>query len=211
MTLNSVELALYNAIGSIATSLNGLQEQLLTLLTPAVTAVSPNSGVEAVTVQISGSGFTGTTAVNFGTVAATNFTVNSDTGITAVVPMGSGTVDVTVTNSFGTSPVNASDEFLYAVLPVVTSLSIVLEDEGGGASNGEGSPGDPATITGTGFTGVTSVKFIGAEVTSFTVDSDTEISTIVPNGQSGSSGNVIVTNAAGSSVAGDGNFFEYED
>jgi hypothetical protein len=48
-------------------------------------------------------------------------------------------------------------------------------------------------------------------VTSFTVDSDTEISTIVPNGQSGSSGNVIVTNAAGSSVAGDGNFFEYED
>ena len=33
-----------------------------------------------------GTGFTGATAVDFGTAAATNFTVNSDTQITATSP-----------------------------------------------------------------------------------------------------------------------------
>ena len=48
-------------------------------------------------VTITGTGFTGATAVDFGTTAATSVTVVSDTSITADSPAGTGTVDVTVT------------------------------------------------------------------------------------------------------------------
>ena len=48
-------------------------------------------------VTITGTGFTGATAVDFGTTPATDLTVVSDTTITADSPAGTGTVDVTVT------------------------------------------------------------------------------------------------------------------
>ena len=48
-------------------------------------------------VTITGTGFTGATAVDFGTTAATDVTVVSDTSITADSPAGTGVVDVTVT------------------------------------------------------------------------------------------------------------------
>jgi hypothetical protein len=42
-------------------------------------------------------------AVSFGILPATSFTVNSDTQITAVTPVGLGTVPVTVTTAAETS------------------------------------------------------------------------------------------------------------
>ena len=52
-------------------------------------------------VTITGTGFTSATAVDFGTMPATNFTVVSDNSITADSPAGTGTVDVTVTTPGG--------------------------------------------------------------------------------------------------------------
>src|SRR5271166_2793165 len=65
---------------------------------PAVTSVSPTSGPAGGgnTVIITGTSFIGTTAVDFGTTAATMYTVNSLTSIGATSPAGSGTVHVTV-------------------------------------------------------------------------------------------------------------------
>jgi hypothetical protein len=63
-------------------------------------------------VSITGSNFTGASAVSFGTTPAKSFTVNSSTSITAVAPaLGTSTVDVTVANSSGTSAVSAADEW----------------------------------------------------------------------------------------------------
>ena len=53
---------------------------------PAVTSVSPNTGSTAggTSVTITGSGFTGATTVNFGTTAATSFTVHLRTSVRLV-------------------------------------------------------------------------------------------------------------------------------
>jgi hypothetical protein len=82
-----------------------------------VTGVSPGSGPVSggTSVAITGSGFTGATAVNFGATAASSFTVNSDTSITATAPAASavGPVDVTVTTPSGTSATSSADQFTY--------------------------------------------------------------------------------------------------
>jgi hypothetical protein len=82
---------------------------------PAVTAISPNTGVPSggTTVTITGANFTGVTAVRFGGNTATSVTVNSVTKITATSPAGTGTVDVTVTAAGGTSPASSADQFSY--------------------------------------------------------------------------------------------------
>ncbi|HVB19720.1 MAG TPA: peptidoglycan-binding protein, partial [Candidatus Paceibacterota bacterium] len=83
---------------------------------PIVTSVASSTGATAggTIVTITGSGFTGATAVKFGTTAATSFTVNSDTSITATSPAGIGAVDVTVTAPGGTSATGSADQFTYA-------------------------------------------------------------------------------------------------
>ena len=89
---------------------------------PVVSGVSPSSGPAAggSTVAITGSAFTGATAVHFGASAAP-FTVVSDTQITATAPAGSGTVDVTVTTGAGTSAIGAGDQFTFVSPPPPTA------------------------------------------------------------------------------------------
>ncbi len=67
------------------------------------------------TVTITGTNFSGATAVHFGGIAAAGFTVNGPTSITAITPAGSGIVDVTVTAATGTSAIHAADQFTYQV------------------------------------------------------------------------------------------------
>ncbi|HVA02983.1 MAG TPA: IPT/TIG domain-containing protein, partial [Acidimicrobiales bacterium] len=101
---------------------------------PTVTGVSPTSGpTSGTSVAITGTNFTGTTAVRFGAVAATTFQVNSATSITATAPAGSaGAVDVSVTNATGTSATNPSDLFDYVSAPgVVTPVGGALTSKQG--------------------------------------------------------------------------------
>jgi hypothetical protein len=84
------------------------------LSAPTVTKVEPSHGSAGTTVTITGTGFTGASAVHFGATSAESFTVNSDTSITAVSPREKGTVDVTVTTPAGTSPTSAADQFTFS-------------------------------------------------------------------------------------------------
>ncbi len=85
--------------------------------TPAVSSVEPDFGPVAggTTVKIAGTDFNTASAVKFGTVPATGFTVESDTQITAIAPRSTtvGAVDVTVTTLAGTSPAVRADRFYY--------------------------------------------------------------------------------------------------
>ena len=87
---------------------------------PVVSGISPNTGLTTggTTVTITGSNFTSALSVSFGNIAASSFTVNSDTSITAVSPTGTGVVDVTVTTPLGTSPTSSNDNFTYTLLTI---------------------------------------------------------------------------------------------
>jgi hypothetical protein len=80
---------------------------------PTVSAVSPIWGPSTggTSVTITGTGFTGATSVLFGGAPATAFSVVSSTSITATAPAISGTVDVTVSTSSGSSATSPADQF----------------------------------------------------------------------------------------------------
>ena len=55
---------------------------------PTVTGFSPTAGLVGATVVVSGTGFTGASAVTFNNTSAITFNVDSDIQITATVPAG---------------------------------------------------------------------------------------------------------------------------
>jgi hypothetical protein len=86
-----------------------------TTTSSSVQALTPSSGTAGGgdSVHITGSGFTGAVGVYFGTNASSDFTVNSPTSITAVAPVGVGTVDVRVATPDGTTSATNRDRFTY--------------------------------------------------------------------------------------------------
>jgi hypothetical protein len=71
---------------------------------PSITSFYPITGVSGTVVTITGNYFLGATAVSFGGTAATGFTVNSDTQITATAGSGTtGKIAVTTPSGAGTS------------------------------------------------------------------------------------------------------------
>ena len=91
---------------------------------PTVTNVSPSSGPVAggTSVTLTGTNFTGATSVTFGGTAASSFTVNSATQITASAPAhAAGAADIVVTTSAGTNSNTASDDFTYIAVAISPS------------------------------------------------------------------------------------------
>ncbi len=82
---------------------------------PSVGGLVPSSGPKTggTSVVISGSGFVGATAVDFGANPATGFVVDSDTQITATSPAGVSVVDVRVTTPWGASANTVADDYTY--------------------------------------------------------------------------------------------------
>jgi hypothetical protein len=86
--------------------------------TPTISSVSPSSGRQSGfdVVTITGCGFSGATAVQFGGTDSPDFIVASNTKIIAATPAHApGTVDVTVTAPSGTTAITAADHFTYVV------------------------------------------------------------------------------------------------
>jgi hypothetical protein len=115
---------------------------------PSVTGVSPSSGPAGggTGVTITGTSFTGATAVRFGNAPASSFKFDSDTQITAVSPPGSGTVDVTVTTPAGTSQTGAADRFTYvAGSPAITPGSAGASSSTAAVFSGQVNPNGQTT------------------------------------------------------------------
>lgn len=148
---------------------------------PAISSFTPAFGITGVKITITGTNFTGATAVKFGTTAAASFVVNSATSITATTGAGA-TGKISVTTPGGTATSAAT--FTYNETPVITSFTPV-----------KGPAGTKVNLVGTGFTGATAVSFGGVPAQLFTVYSATAITAVVDDG--GKTGKITVTTPGG--------------
>ena len=173
-----------------------------TYAAPTVSGILPTSGPTAgsTSVVITGTNFTGASAVKFGSTNASSFTVNSATQITASSPAGSaGAVDITVITAGGTSATSASDQFTYVGAPTVSGILPTSGPTAGSTS---------VVITGTNFTGASAVKFGSTNASSFTVNSATQITASSPAGSAGAVDITVIT-AGGTSATSASDQFTY--
>jgi hypothetical protein len=150
---------------------------------------SPNQGStgggDAVT--LTGSHFTGTTGVRYGTRQAASFTVLSDTTTATITPSGYGAVPISVTTPGGTGVVGT---FYYVFPPY---FSLVPPPAGPLAG------GNTVTLTGRNLSTTSEVRF-GTLTAEFTVDSDGQLTVTVP--AAASAGPVTVTVRTRGGIAG---------
>ena len=155
-------------------------------LPPTVLAFLPPSGPVGTSIAITGTGFTGATAVTFNGTSA-SFTVDLDTLITATVPAGATDGPIAVTTPGGTDASPLSFDVTPSPVPTILAFLPL-----------SGPVGTSVTITGTGFTGATAVTFNGASA-SFTVDLSTQITAKVPVGAT--DGPIAVTTPGGTATS----------
>jgi uncharacterized repeat protein (TIGR03803 family) len=154
------------------------------LVTPQIKSFSPSSGVVGTSVAITGVSLTQTTGVTLGGKPA-SFTVNSDTQVTATVPVGAKTgAVISLTTAGGT----ASSTAKFVVVPSIKSFSPT-----------SGPVGTSATITGNSFTGTTMVTFGGVAATSYKAINDTQVDALVPAGAV--TGTIAITTAGGTGTS----------
>ena len=196
--VGTVDVTVTTAAGTSATG----STSKYTFTGPVITLLTPASGPipGGNTVVITGTGFTNVTSVTFGG-QPTNFLVDSSTKIRAIAPQvgTSGTVDVVVTTTSGSSATSDATKYSYGV-PVITKL-----DPSWGPIEG----GNLVSIEGSGFINVTAVKFGNTSVT-FNWISATLLTAVAPAGTDGSTVQVTVTaNGNTSSITGTANDYHY--
>jgi len=139
---------------------------------PTVTSINPTSGPAGTSVVITGSNFTGVTAVKFTSNVTASFTVNSDTQITTTAAAGGVTGPITISKT-GCADVQTGT-FTYTACPTVSGINPT-----------SGPVGSSVVITGNNFSGVTAVRFFNNIGASFTINGNTQITATVPAAQTG--------------------------
>ena len=183
-----------NQIGVIATSATPI---------PAVHRLSPDRGPSdtGTTVVITGASLSGATAVDFGSVPAASFSVDSDTQVTAVSPaLPGGYFDVTVTTPSGTTHVHPGSRWTSIAPLRITAISPAEGDPDGGTS---------VTVTGSGFTTATAVSFGGVPAADYGINADTQITAYSPPQPDHTSVHIVVSTSGASSATGPDDLFTY--
>ena len=137
---------------------------------PTVVTITPNLGLAAggTSVTITGALFTDTSLVSFGSVPANSVAYVNATTLMAIVPAGSGVVDVVVTSAAGSSPTSPADQFTYL------AQAGALSDPLGTAADGDGNAfiADPTlgyiVEVPAGCTSITCEKIVGSGLTGLT-------------------------------------------
>jgi len=146
---------------------------------PAITSFSPTTASANDIVTIIGTNLSTVTAVKFGGIATTSFTIVNATKITAIVGSGA-SGEVEVITAKGTSKLAGFTYLPPATISLFFPTTAIANEI--------------VTIIGTNFINVTAVSFGGVAATSFTVISPT---TITAKTAAGASGEIKVTTLAG--------------
>lgn len=149
---------------------------------PTITDVSPNEGpiTGNTEVTLTGTGFANVNNVKFGANNGSIVQIISNTQMKVRSPAGSGSVNITVSTSQGTSTSVAT--FNYRTLNTVTSIS---------PSTGTTVGGNTVTITGTNLSGVTKVFFGNKESSSISVIDNQTVTAVSP--RANTAGQALVT------------------
>ncbi|MBK0403323.1 IPT/TIG domain-containing protein [Adhaeribacter sp. BT258] len=158
---------------------------------PTITAFSPDNGLPGTSVTITGTNLTGTNQVNFNGTPATFSNVTS-TSLTAVVPANATTGPIAVYTPAGyyTTASNGAAG-VFTVLSLVPTISSFTPTGG--------PEGTLVTVSGTNFTGATSVTVGGVPAISFSVQSATSLTLYIPTGAI--TGPIVITNPSGTATS----------
>lgn len=168
---------------TVTTFTNTMKSNRAFLVTPQIKSFTPISGIVGATVTITGVSLTQATKVTVGGKPAT-FTVNSDTQVTAKVPVGAKTGKITITTPGGI----AASSGTFSVVPSISSFSPT-----------SGPVGTAVTILGNSFTKASQVTFGGVAATSYQVISDTQVDALVPTGAV--TGPIAITTVGGTGTS----------
>jgi large repetitive protein len=136
---------------------------------PQINSFTPNNGTLGTVLKITGTSFTGITAITVGGVNVQSFTINSSTSISAVVSTGaSGDVVITKTGGSASKP-----GFGWFPPPVITSFTPV-----------SGPVGTTVVITGSNFNPIptSNTVYFGGMKAAITAGSATSLTVTVPAG-----------------------------
>ena len=164
---------------------------------PTITSVSPSSGPNTggTVVTVNGTNFVSVQSVGFGLFGPMSvpYTVVSPTQITFTTPSTGGSIGsafLSIQTAGGS--VNLPSAFTYTAAPAVPVISFVS------GATGPEAGGTRVSISGSNFTGTTSVTFGGVAALSFSATSN-NITAYAPPGTG--SVPIVVTNAVGSATA----------
>lgn len=175
---------------------------------PTVTSVSPKSGstLGGTTATISGTNFTDASTVLFGGTFATGVTYDRAANrLTAVVPAGTaGVADVTVADVGGTSVIQLNDQFTYLQFPFVLPPTVTSISPSLGTSVG----GTTVSVTGTGFSGSSTVTFGAVAGLNVQVVDSAHLTVVSPSTAAGAV-DVTVTTLGGTSATSTSDTFTF--
>ena len=168
---------------------------------PTVTGLSIVSGPAGggTEVDVSGSGFTKTTTVAFGTTPAAAVVVLSPGMLRVTAPAGTGTQDIRTSTAGGQSATSAADQFTYLAVPQVSGLT---------PASGPLQGGTAVHVRGAGFEQSTQVSFGGQQAVFTTFVSSEELVAVAPGGTG--TVDVTATSAGGTSATGSADRFTFE-
>jgi len=135
------------------------------------------------TVTVLGQGFSNATGVKFGTGAG-SFVASTDNYLTATVDSGATTGKITVLEPGG----NLATPQVYKIIPAISSFN-----------PSSGAVGTSVVIKGTSLSQASAVTFGGVKATSFTVNSDSQVTAIVPAGAK--TGKIGITTKGGKATS----------
>ena len=148
---------------------------------PTLSNFTPSNGPIGQMVTLTGTNFSEATEVAFNGLPAVTFTVISPTSMTVVVPTGATTGKISVTTPGGLA--SSKTNFTVISPPTITGFTPAI-----------GTVGQQVSLTGTNFTGATSVTCNGTAA-SFIVVSATAITATIASGTT--TGKIVVTTPGG--------------
>ncbi|MGH9937469.1 MAG: IPT/TIG domain-containing protein, partial [Blastocatellia bacterium] len=154
------------------------------VLCPTASGINPTGGTVGANVTITGTNLTDVTAVKFANNVTANFTINSDTQITARVPAGAATGPITISKAGCADVQTAAFTVQPSPTPTLTSLNPASATAGGAAFT--------LTVNGTNFINGSAARWNGADRTT-TFVSNTQLTAAIPATDIAAAGAASVT------------------